>query len=707
MQRSAGNAAVVAMLQGVESAAEPSALQRHVASRPFQRFAGERQPAAPTALRAASVARWTMPFVTSKNNEQLIKDGADGDVPAIKEISDFGPASADQKLRMVDHLLDQVLVGPRDEGALARIWLSFGDEFTEVASANLGRWKKSTVRYTGLSDRIPAVKTMRTDFVRDIEAVARQNLKENGKFADDQMAALGIQQDQSAAAAPLSVDQGAQLERMKDVGDTVASLQWAQQAALKVTVGFYEVLLPGDAKHWRKAVFDPTQPPPATTIPLTTDTSTYLYDDFTETERRVEDPSGIPEIKSYSEVKTKYDDASARVGKWLTEYPALLALTRENDPAATAGFAQQATPEQARERLGVALRGLRKDIEVTEGKLGGALNPLDLRPIHTRLEAKDAKADSGTDWAQELPKAVAADLLRDHSIDKALLALGLQLVAQISFVLAPVTGGASLVFLAMGTAALGAKAAMSQSQYDALARAAKASPVHGTSLVEADDVEQAKLLADSDAVAFGLALAVLGASLAAAGLKAIRGRGRPPVPDAPAANTPPSAPEAKPAANAPPAPENKPPGFPPPGQTPPQTAPPVPETQPPGATPAPPAATPTSPAGPAATAEPAPPEGAQLYRVGEGVRRSVAAREIGNPDVTGQVVGSGKPATKIPLDQLYVEPHKSQIARDQRFIDVLNGVGKGQTPPIEVVPITPERAKSLVPVGSVKLVRAR
>jgi len=53
---------------------------------------------------------------------------------------------------------------------------------------------------------------------------------------------------------------------MKDVGDTVASLQWAQQTALKATVGFYEVLLPGDAKHWLKAVFDPTQPPPATTI---------------------------------------------------------------------------------------------------------------------------------------------------------------------------------------------------------------------------------------------------------------------------------------------------------------------------------------------------------------------------------------------------------------------------------------------------------
>lgn len=477
------------------------------------------------------LGRWTMPFLTSKSDDELVKDGAAGDVTAIKEIKDFGRATEEQKLLMVDHLCAQVLVGPRDERALESIWLGFGDDFVRVASANLPRWKLSAVRYTGISDRIPAVKALRTAFVKDIESVARDNLKQNREFAKGEMARFGIPEDEHAAAGALTPDASGELERMQDAADTVSALQWSQKAALGAVVGFREVLAPGDGKHWRPAKFDPFEPQPAASIPIDSSGSTWLYDEFTEQERMVTDAAEVPVPKPFADVKAKYEAAEQDIAGWVTAYPSLLALTRENDAAVTGGLARADSPEQARDKLGAALRKLLKDIATTEGKLGGDLDPLDLKPIHVRLAAKSATAESGTDWSQELPAAIAQDLLRDHDISNALRALGLQLVAHIAFLLAPFTGGASLFLLAAGTAALGANAVISAAQYTAMADAAKATPLPGTDLVGKDQVAHAKQLAESDAAAFALALVVLGASLAAAGMKAFRARQRPPVPE--------------------------------------------------------------------------------------------------------------------------------------------------------------------------------
>jgi hypothetical protein len=516
------------------------ALQRTAGNGAVSRLLGSRAAPGPP------LARWTMPFVTSKSNEELVKDGAAGDVAAIKEITDFARADEDQKLKMVDHLCDQVLVGPRDERALESIWLGFGDQFTRVASANLARWKLSAVRHGRLSERIPAVKTLRTAFVKDIESVARDNLKQNRQFAKDEMARFGIPEDEKAAAAPLTPDRSDEMKRMQDAADVVAALQWSQKSARGATVGYQEYLTGGDAKHWRPVKFDPYQPPPAAAIEFDSYNGTYLYDDFTEQERRISDSSEIPVAKPYAEVKAKHDAADADIAKWLTVYPALSAVTRENEPGVTGDLARAGTPEEARDKLGTALRGLLKDISDTEGKLGGELDPLDLKPIYVRLSTRAAAAQSGTDWAQALPAAIAEDLLRDHDISNALPALGLQLIAHIAFLLAPMSGGASLFLLAAGTAALGVKASISQSQYAAMAQAAKASVVPGTELVAKDQVEHAKALAESDAAAFALAVLILGASLAAAGLKALRARQRPPVTEPEPSKPPaPPAPPAK------------------------------------------------------------------------------------------------------------------------------------------------------------------
>jgi hypothetical protein len=113
---------------------------------------------------------------------------------------------------------------------------------------------------------------------------------------------------------------------------------------------------------------------------------------------------------------------------------------------------------------------------------------------------------------------------------------------------------------------------------------------------------------------------------------------------------------------------------------------------------------------PVAPPAPAPAGGSrtdmQMYRIGEGVRRSVAAREAGHSDILARVKGSGEP-TRIPLDQL-LSP-KASIARDNRFINALRGIMTRDpaVPPIEVSPLGPDIPANLTPVSNVRLVRPR
>jgi hypothetical protein len=94
-----------------------------------------------------------------------------------------------------------------------------------------------------------------------------------------------------------------------------------------------------------------------------------------------------------------------------------------------------------------------------------------------------------------------------------------------------------------------------------------------------------------------------------------------------------------------------------------------------------------------------------VYRIGEGVRRSVAARELGQPDVLAQVMGSGEAPSHVPLAQL-LSP-KATLPRDPRFLNVLRGVAEGATPPIEIIPIPPGSSQGLTPVLQVQLLRWR
>jgi hypothetical protein len=234
---------------------------------------------------------------------------------------------------------------------------------------------------------------------------------------------------------------------------------------------------------------------------------------------------GVPQIKTtpYQEVKTRYDAATEQITRFQALYPALYAVSREGVSAATAAFAGKASPAQARKELGSAMRKLLHDIEVTQKKVDeGKPDPLDLTPIHAQLYAGMKGPGSAVDWSDTLPKWVAKKLTVDHDFKKVLKELLLDTAAQAAFLLAPLTGGASIFVMLAGLAVTGVKAYKSAEEYENLARASKTSMVPGTELVTLGQVERAKMMMEADQVALALALLAVGAAAVEA-LGAIKG----------------------------------------------------------------------------------------------------------------------------------------------------------------------------------------
>ena len=96
------------------------------------------------------------------------------------------------------------------------------------------------------------------------------------------------------------------------------------------------------------------------------------------------------------------------------------------------------------------------------------------------------------------------------------------------------------------------------------------------------------------------------------------------------------------------------------------------------------------------------------YFILSGVRRSLATREAGRPDVPGVLVVSGQPDvhTRLPLDVLYTT--KSVVPRDVRYLrdSYYPTVVLGAEPPgIEVEPVyDANKLKHLTPIPAVRFV---
>jgi len=454
----------------------------------------------------------SIPTAGDITNRDLIKKALESGDPAdVKLIKNFVAASQAEKFQLVNILLNQTWVGPYDEYALEDIWKSFGESVVAVASTDVGfkLWQKCIERGANLDD-LPAVEKLREKFESDIKTVVSGYLFENRQLVLDEMKALGIPPEENAPLPAATPNQTDAIKRMQAAAAAVAKLQRAQEEARKIPVG-YEVtsqvsLTGGEITTCSQVRFDPHKPPMMKSSPG----NLLLYC-----------PSGP--VTPYDEVKEKYDKATESIEGFLTLYPSVYAISREGQSATTTAFAGVASPAQARQQLGVALRKLVHDIEETQIKLNnGKLNPLDLTPIHDQLIG-GLKAPSGIDWKLRLPESVATDMVKEHQFSEALKSLGLQTAAAALFLLAPFTGGASIYVMLAGLAVTGVKLYLSTEQYEKLALAAKSSPKPGTELVTKGQVDDAKMAMEADQIAFALAALAVGTALALKLVGAIKG----------------------------------------------------------------------------------------------------------------------------------------------------------------------------------------
>jgi hypothetical protein len=450
----------------------------------------------------------------SPETKDLVDAALESQDPSdVKKIKNFAGVSDDRKFMLIGVLLNQAWVGPFDEYALEAIWGSFGDRVVTVASSAIGAglWQSSIDRGAELED-LPAIQKLRADFRTDVIALARGYLESNDALVVAESANAGISLEDQPAAGPPTEDQQKQTQAMQAAAESVAHVQEEMEHSRQVYVGYSLGNLPPEAKqYWLPVTFDPFHPPQRPDAPVIDLNDPSPMADHHPVVNPLEGP---PKLQPYDTVLDAYKMGLSSIRTLTTKYPLLYAITREGKSAATQDFAK-ADPATARQQLGAALRKLRADITQAKGKLGNELDPLDLAPLQEQLFLGMAAA-SKTNWSLALPQQQAHDLIKGHEMRNALIALGLETVSQMAFMIGGLLPGAGGVAASVvGLAAAGIKANISGEQYQAMLQASKTAVAPGTELVTEAQVDDARARATADQAA--LTLAMLNTAAAVAG----------------------------------------------------------------------------------------------------------------------------------------------------------------------------------------------
>lgn len=468
LQRSAGNAAVTSWLQR-----DPSAPQS-----PAGVPAGER----------------------AKIDKAL---GPSGTANDAKDIASFGAASEPEKVKLIQLLMTDLWVGPTGESAIERCWGSVPDErFVAFAGDHKKLWDDSIDRGAEL-ESLRQYRDIKTSFRNDVLAVATGHLTTNAGVVQSELRKFGIPEKEGAAASGPTPDQAAELAKLIEAAKTLKALQVSREKTRNTVVGWRI----GDASEQEpdahgkvkfKVLFDPKSKP--------------AMEENPSPDLLAADHWGP--VVPYELLKPAYDAASKSMARIMASYPSLYALGRQDQSAVTAAVADETDPKIAQKKLGDALRLLDRDIVDTKGKLGKDIDAMDLAPIHEQLFGGVAPA-AGARWQAGFRQDVAKAAIREHKSNKALVDALLQSGVHIAFLLAPFTGGLTLVALmTAATAATGYKALVSADEYAALDKASKTAVTPETRLVDDQTVEHAKMVADADAAALALSAIALGGAIA-------------------------------------------------------------------------------------------------------------------------------------------------------------------------------------------------
>ena len=414
----------------------------------------------------------------------------------VKQMRGFAGLADGEKLRLMNVLLDQFWVGPSDEEALERIWNSFTeDQFVAFTDGHPGKFDECVDRGADLYDVCFPYQDVKKHFSADLEALARHYLSVNEQVVKQELDAVG-------AGAPPGAQQTDRIAELQEVAAVLANLQRAQEAARSVAVGWrtgdggeVEADLTGRKMKFR-ALFRPGQPPPLTEEPEDLPSG---------------DIFGYP-TGDYGQIQAAYEATAAQIVALVDAYPGLYGMVRDGTSRKTADFVTTADPAAAREKMSEPLRHALQDIAATRANLGNDLNPLDLEPLVQQLFAGSA-AIGGTKWVGGIRHRAALNELVGHNISKAFKRALLQEVQILALLCAPFTSGASLLLvLGVSAGAAGIQALGSHRDATVLGQAEGASVKPGTELVTPGTAAHAKMLADADLIAFGLAVLAFGAA---------------------------------------------------------------------------------------------------------------------------------------------------------------------------------------------------
>jgi hypothetical protein len=402
--------------------------------------------------------------------EKVAKAIESKDVGDVKDIHDFTAATVPERYKLMDILVDQTWVGPRDEWALEALWGTFGDGLLAAAKSEPDRWTKCVKRDRDLMD-LPAVKAIPPKFLEDVRGLAYRYLDDNEKYCKAELKKLGVGEEPMPWEA--KPDPAKEMADLREAAKVVKQAQEAQNKLKGTTVGLHAIPAMGPDGHpmysYSEVKFSSGSPP------------TQMEEDAL--------PPGTP--RQFPDLQFQYDVLQGIVDGLGAKYPAIYAVVSQGGPEGVAAVAGD-NPDQAKAMVVKTVTTVKDNIAKTRPQVAADL-PWDLEPLHQQLMTGAAKAGSGTDWTDPIAKALASASLERHQSHDFWKTMGLTSLAAAAFILAEfATGGlATFALVAAGVTIGAGQAAMSWDKATTLATAKQSGMSKESELVSQGQVDMA------------------------------------------------------------------------------------------------------------------------------------------------------------------------------------------------------------------------
>lgn len=329
-----------------------------------------------------------------------------------------------------------------EEGVIADIWASFGEQMKDLAAEHLWLWRESIDESDQLNE-LPQVADIRNQFEHDVIRLASTYLGENRLEVLRESERLGIRP--LFRGEEMVVEPG-YLQSLQVIAGKVASLQNFLKELRRIQVGYFRARDP-EARITEEypSYFNPDRPPSI-------------------------GPKGneVPPLPAWSVVKEQHDRASAVISGFANTYPTIYALLRD-DRLEELAEAEDTT--KAMVLIADSLWKVIEKIDESQQKLDtDDIEFSDLVPVYTQLFSGSVPVPFTPryEWSNPFYQEVAKDVLEDKEARDFWTSLGLSLVAAAAIIAAPFTGGASLLLLGVGLGIGAYQAAVAWEKYDDL-----------------------------------------------------------------------------------------------------------------------------------------------------------------------------------------------------------------------------------------------